>query len=544
MDGTRRHASRASAGPTEAERAPRRRSRPAPLPARSHRRRRQSDEAAQPDRAGGGRGGGHRDRRGRRRLGVGGQRDVGRAADRRGGAGQRRLIAQPGLGLRGPGRDRGGHAVVTQLPPADTPLVLTAEDHAGLPGRGRRLRRPGPAHHLAAGRRQGQLRPGPDGAGQARVRPHATPRGTFQVSWKAGPELRQRHLQRADAVGHLLRPRRRRLPRRQPDPMVARLRAPHGRQRPLLQRAPARSAPKWSSSSRLSARPRPPAPASSECAGARPTRASWSAKCGLAGSPDAPPGITKLAEPAVGEVHHLPVDRQAGRRERSARPPAVPGRLDGVGVAAHRHRVGGTAWPGRAGAPGPPGGRRPTATARGPARPLDRRRPRRGERGRDRGEHPPPPLARRARSGPCSRRHRTDRHPEQLPGVVAEPPPDHGHRRRERARRDPVPGIRAEHRPVQLRRERPDEARVQQRRGRLRREVPVEPGQQRPRRLGVRVALERPERAEQPAPSPAPASETVSACIPASASTVSAARPSSSDRSRSARNGCANVYDR
>ena len=45
-------------------------------------------------------------------------------------------------------------------------------------------------------------------------------------------------------------------------------------------------------------------------------------------------------------------------------------------------------------------------------------------------------------------------------------------------------------------------------------------------------------------PHPRAATETVSACIPASASTVRAARPSSSDRSRSARNGCANVYDR
>ncbi|HEX3713093.1 MAG TPA: hypothetical protein VHV09_09880 [Trebonia sp.] len=30
-----------------------------------------------------------------------------------------------------------------------------------------------------------------------------------------------------------------------------------------------------------------------------PQRANWSAKCGLSGSPDAPPGMTKLAEPGA-----------------------------------------------------------------------------------------------------------------------------------------------------------------------------------------------------------------------------------------------------
>ena len=97
----------------------------------------------------------------------------------------------------------------------------------------------------------------------------------------------------------------------------------------------------------------------------------------------------------------------------------------------------------------------------------------------------------------------------------------------------------AEHRPVQRLRERPQEARVQQRRRRPGGQVPVPAGQQRPRRLGVLVR-ERPEPGQHPAPG-AGRSDTVSACIPASSSTLSAAASASSERSRSARHGWENV---
>ena len=79
-----------------------------------------------------------------------------------------------------------------------------------------------------------QIEPGKPGSA------HQTPRGTFRVEWKAGLGLRQRHLPRGDAVGDVLRGRRHRVPRRRPHPVVARLRAPHHGQCPLLQRSPAR----------------------------------------------------------------------------------------------------------------------------------------------------------------------------------------------------------------------------------------------------------------------------------------------------------------
>ena len=133
--------------------------------------------------------------------GSAGSATPGRPADRRGGAGQRRLIAQPGLGLRGPGGDRrrarGGHAAAAGRHAAGA----HRRGSQGLPGRGRRLRRPGPPHHLAAVRRQGQLRPGQDGAGQARVGTARDPGRHLPGPVEGGPGLRQRHLQRADAVG-------------------------------------------------------------------------------------------------------------------------------------------------------------------------------------------------------------------------------------------------------------------------------------------------------------------------------------------------------
>ena len=58
-------------------------------------------------------------------------------------------------------RDRRG------LAPGDAPLVLTAADRRDCPAAAVACVDLTSAHHLAAGRRQGQLRPGPDGAGQA-----------------------------------------------------------------------------------------------------------------------------------------------------------------------------------------------------------------------------------------------------------------------------------------------------------------------------------------------------------------------------------------
>src|SRR5262249_57386091 len=54
----------------------------------------------------------------------------------------------------------------------------------------------------------------------------------------------------------------------------------------------------------------------------------------------------------VREVDPLPVHRQARHGERTALAPAVPGRLDGVGVAAHRHPGKRVVRPGRPGLPG------------------------------------------------------------------------------------------------------------------------------------------------------------------------------------------------
>ena len=319
MSRTGRHSARASTGPTGGERRRRRRSghrvrrRPGrrrsllgPSPASADPARR-----LEPDRAGGGRGGGHRDPAAVAAAvvasRVAGQRDGRGAADRRGGTGQCRLLAQPGLGVRGPGRDRrrarGGRAAAGRGHAAGADR---AEDR-GLPGRGHRLRRPDPAHHLAAGRRQGQLRPGQDGAGQARASTHATPRGTFQVAWKAGPSLVSNIYHEPMPWATFFAPGGIAFHGGSLTAVVARLRPPDRSPTPTTTTSTSRSAPRSSSSNDR------PLRRSDAVIGMRrwsAHSASWSAKCGLAGSPDAPPGITKLADAAVGEVHHLPVHRQ------------------------------------------------------------------------------------------------------------------------------------------------------------------------------------------------------------------------------------------
>ena len=82
-----------------------------------------------------------------------------------------------------------GHAVVTQLPPEDTPLVLTAEDHKDCPAAA--VACVDLARHITWLQSGGKvsfgpvrMEPGKPGSG-----PHATPAGTFQVQWKAGPNL-------------------------------------------------------------------------------------------------------------------------------------------------------------------------------------------------------------------------------------------------------------------------------------------------------------------------------------------------------------------
>jgi hypothetical protein len=82
-----------------------------------------------------------------------------------------------------------GHAVVTQLPAEDTPLVLTAEDREDCPAAA--VACVDLARHLTWLQADGKvsfgpvrMEPGKPGSG-----PHATPTGTFQVQWKAGPDF-------------------------------------------------------------------------------------------------------------------------------------------------------------------------------------------------------------------------------------------------------------------------------------------------------------------------------------------------------------------
>jgi L,D-transpeptidase catalytic domain len=80
-----------------------------------------------------------------------------------------------------------GHAVVAQLPAQDTPLVLTAEDRKDCPAAAvacvdltRNLTWLQSDGKVSFG--PVRMEPGKPGSG-----PHATPAGTFQVQWKAGP---------------------------------------------------------------------------------------------------------------------------------------------------------------------------------------------------------------------------------------------------------------------------------------------------------------------------------------------------------------------
>jgi lipoprotein-anchoring transpeptidase ErfK/SrfK len=82
-----------------------------------------------------------------------------------------------------------GHPVVARLPAADAPLTLTAEDHQDCPAAA--VACVDLARHITWLQSDGkvsfgpvQMEPGKPGSG-----PHATPTGTFQVQWKAGPDF-------------------------------------------------------------------------------------------------------------------------------------------------------------------------------------------------------------------------------------------------------------------------------------------------------------------------------------------------------------------
>jgi L,D-transpeptidase catalytic domain len=83
----------------------------------------------------------------------------------------------------------GGHAVVARLPAADAPLALTAADRQDCPAAA--VACVDLARHITWLQSDGtvsfgpvQMEPGKPGSG-----PHATPTGTFQVQWKAGPDF-------------------------------------------------------------------------------------------------------------------------------------------------------------------------------------------------------------------------------------------------------------------------------------------------------------------------------------------------------------------
>jgi len=82
-----------------------------------------------------------------------------------------------------------GPAVVTQVPPQDTPLALTAQDRADCPAAATAC--VDLTRHLTWLQNDGKvsfgpvrMEPGKPGSG-----PHATPAGTFHVQWKAGPDF-------------------------------------------------------------------------------------------------------------------------------------------------------------------------------------------------------------------------------------------------------------------------------------------------------------------------------------------------------------------
>jgi hypothetical protein len=81
----------------------------------------------------------------------------------------------------------GGHVAVARLPAEDTSLVLTAEDRKDCPAAA--VACVDLTRHLTWMQSDGKvsfgpvrMEPGKPGSG-----PHATPTGTFQVQWKAGP---------------------------------------------------------------------------------------------------------------------------------------------------------------------------------------------------------------------------------------------------------------------------------------------------------------------------------------------------------------------
>jgi L,D-transpeptidase catalytic domain len=188
MNGTGRHSARASAGPTEAERAPRQ--------ASAGRRRSLLGSIA---------GVGHPARRlsltalaagavavtaiaaavaasgppGSATSGARLTSDVGPA----------NAASSPGLAWAYAASAAIGSVAVTRLPAQDTPLVITEEDHKDCPAAA--VACVDLARHLTWLQNDGKvsfgpvrMEPGKPGSG-----PHATPTGTFQVQWKAGPDL-------------------------------------------------------------------------------------------------------------------------------------------------------------------------------------------------------------------------------------------------------------------------------------------------------------------------------------------------------------------
>ena len=99
--------------------------------------------------------------------------------------------SSPGLSwaYAAPAAINGGHPVVAKLPPEDTPLVLTAQDHKDCPAAA--VACVDLTRHLTWLQSGGKIsfgpvrmEPGKPGSGA-----HATPTGTFQVQWKAGPDF-------------------------------------------------------------------------------------------------------------------------------------------------------------------------------------------------------------------------------------------------------------------------------------------------------------------------------------------------------------------
>ena len=159
---------------------------------------------------------------------------------------------------------------------------------------------------------------------------------------------------------------------------------------------------------------------------------SWSAKYGFAGSPDAPPGMTQLAVSGEERSTTCRYTDRLSTVKGAARLPSVPGRLDGVGVSAHwygrqRPHLGQRMHPRRRVhvAPLPQPGVGPAVSSEAEAQAA---------------ASAPGTVAstRSLRSLPRLRggRHRAAK---QLPGVVGQPAPHQGRRRRRNTRRHPLP---------------------------------------------------------------------------------------------------------